>query len=120
MQPFYNRGGRLLGFSCLIYFFFMSVENHFFHTLFICCPVLVNKIGLSLSRKIHNVLSNTSLFLKKRYEQRGHLCYMLNIKGYFGIIYPTTIKKHNIHQGLRHNHYFENLLATVSLKVIRT
>ena len=42
----------------------------------------------------------------------------LNIKGYFGIIYPTTIKKHNIHQWLRHNHYFENLLATVSLKVI--
>jgi hypothetical protein len=42
----------------------------------------------------------------------------LNIKGYFGIIYPTTIKKHNIHQWLRHNHNFENLLATVSLKVI--
>ena len=32
MQPFYNRGRRLLGFSCLIDFFFMSVENHFFHT----------------------------------------------------------------------------------------
>ena len=42
----------------------------------------------------------------------------LNIKGYFGIIYPTTIKKHNIHQWSRNNHYFENLLATVSLKVI--
>jgi len=41
-----------------------------------CCAVLVNKSGLSLSRKFHRVFSNMSLFLKKTYKQRGHLCYM--------------------------------------------
>jgi len=32
--------------------------------LFICWAVQVNKSGLSLSRKIRRVFSNTSLFLK--------------------------------------------------------
>jgi hypothetical protein len=37
--------------------------------LFICCAVLVN------IRKIRRVFSNMSLFLKKSYKQRYHLCY---------------------------------------------
>ena len=32
-QPFYNRGGRRLGFSCLNELFFMSIEKHFFHII---------------------------------------------------------------------------------------
>ena len=47
-----------------------------FQVLFICCVVLVNKIGLSLSRKIGRLFSNMFLYLKKSYKQRGHLCYV--------------------------------------------
>jgi hypothetical protein len=70
--------------ASVVHFFFMSVENLFFHTsgssnlfytymnnnlmqvIFICCSVLVNKSGLSLSRKIHHVFSNMSLSIHKK------------------------------------------------------
>jgi hypothetical protein len=54
----------------------LSSNNDLMQVLFICCAVLVNKSGLSLSWKIRHVFSNMSLFLKKSYNQRGHLCYM--------------------------------------------
>ena len=45
--------------------------------LFICCPVVVNKSGLSLSRKTRRVFSNICHYSWKRgYKQRGHLWYM--------------------------------------------
>ena len=72
----------------------LGFNNDLIQVLFICCPVLVNKIGSSLSRKIRNVLSNMSLFLKKRYEQRGHLCYMhisLRFTTYKYLIYHHLI-----------------------------
>jgi hypothetical protein len=61
--------------------------------LFICCAVQVNKSGLSLLQKIRHVYSNMSLFLKKSYNQRGHLWYV-NIRSHMLTIYdirvPTT------------------------------
>ena len=61
--------------------------------LFIRFAVLVNKNGLSLLRKIRSLFSNMSLFLKKSYKQRGHLCYV-NIRAHMFTIYdirvPTT------------------------------
>jgi hypothetical protein len=44
-------------------------NNDLMQVLFICCAVLVN------IRKIRRVFSNMSLFLKKSYKQRYHLCY---------------------------------------------
>jgi hypothetical protein len=58
--------------------------------LFICCAVLVNKSGLSLSRKICRVFSNMSLFLNKSYKQRGHLWLHAHRFTIYDLRVPTT------------------------------
>jgi len=64
----------------------LGSNNDLMHVLFICCAVLVNKGGLSLSRKIRRVFSIMSLFLKKSYKQRGHICYV-----YIGLRFTTYV-----------------------------